>query len=282
MSSWERSTRTPLMLRADRQRASPSAGSTSRVCRPGSSMAASMPATVLVCGASSSKSSMTLTRSVPARSLRALLRATPLDLARQLVAVVAGMRPEGHAAADPRGAARRTGAGAARALLAVQLGGGVGHLGPGLGVVGALALVGQVVAHGLVEGLLVHGLGEQGGGKFHRSLRLARTVVEFRRCHFLPRSVSVLPDPPGGYRLGRIKTIPFLWPGTLPAPGAGSAPGRRRRPSGSAWSPACCRTGPAWPCPAARGRGRCAYRSSPSCARSSSRGRRGRGGARGA
>ena len=54
-----------------------------------------------------------------------------------------------HAAADARRTAGGTRAGAAGALLAIQLGGRRLHFGPGLGVVGPLALVGQVVAHGL-------------------------------------------------------------------------------------------------------------------------------------
>ncbi len=110
-----------------------------------------------------------------------------LDLALHLVAVVARMRAEGHAAADAGRAAGVAGAGPAGALLLVELLLREVDLGTGLGVVRSLALVGQVVAHHLVQGLLMNGLREQRGRGVPRSPSACR-----RRQRVLPLPCAYL------------------------------------------------------------------------------------------
>jgi hypothetical protein len=106
----------------------------------------------------------------------------PPGLLRQLVGIVAGVRSEDRPALPPERRARAADAGPAGALLPPGLLAAAADERPGLGRRVALALIGPIVDDGLVDQVVVRGLGEDALRQVHLGGRLAASVddVEFR------------------------------------------------------------------------------------------------------
>src|ERR1035437_1031098 len=127
-------------------------------------------------------------------------------LARHLLAVAARRRPEDHTAPRPLRRADRSLAGAPSALLAPRLLATAAHLGAGLGVMGALAGVGELAEQRLVHHRGVDRAPEDRLGQLQLTGGRAGLVDDCDTGHYSVSSRS----------LGRISTTPFLCPGPAP------------------------------------------------------------------
>src|SRR5260221_9468020 len=125
-----------------------------------------------------------------------------------LVRVVAGRRSEDRAAVTVDGRAVAALTGAAGALLPVGLLARAAHFGAVLHLVRALAETGQVVAHRLVDEVLLVGIGEDLFGQVDRADLLVVPVFDVNGRHgYSPRFP---------FFAKRTTTRPFFPPGTAP------------------------------------------------------------------
>src|SRR6266542_2930807 len=105
------------------------------------------------------------------------------DLLRDVVGVVAGLRPHRLAAAHPLRRARRALAGAAGVLLLPRLLAATGDEGAVLHRVGAGAVGGELRLHHFVEEVLVHLAGEDGIGEVELAHLLLFEIVDVELGH---------------------------------------------------------------------------------------------------
>jgi hypothetical protein len=94
------------------------------------------------------------------------------------------MGAENHAAVAPLWGANAALSSAARVFLYPGFASAAGHLGAGLGVVGALPLIKLIDYYGLVNQRMVHRRGEDGLVHFNVAYRLALLIYD-RKFHIL-------------------------------------------------------------------------------------------------